>query len=185
MRDPKPSPDDTAALVARAAGGCRRAAEALIVLHRQRVARFVIALTRDEAHYEDLCQTIFVKMVLGLPRLRERERFEPWLFQIARNVCRDHLRARLGWRRLFVPYESGHDAAAALPETQPDASRSVQEHIQLLPEAQRTLLRLSLDGGRSYEEMAELTRSSVAAVKSRLHRARQNLKTLMLAGDSE
>ncbi len=47
------------------------------------------------------------------------------------------------------------------------------------------MLRLSLDGGKSYEEMAELTRSSVSAVKSRLHRARQNLKTLMLAGDSE
>ncbi len=124
-------------------------------------------------------------MVLGLPRLREPERFEPWLFQIARNVCRDHLRARLGWRRLFVPYESEHDAAAALPETLPEASRSMQEHIQLLPEAQRTLLRLSLDERRSYEEMAELTRSSVSAVKSRLHRARQNLKTLMLAGDSE
>jgi len=185
VRDPKPLPDDMAALVAKAAGGCRQAAQALIVLHRQRIARFVIAQTRDEAHYEDLCQTVFVKMVLGLPRLRERERFEPWLFQIARNVCRDHLRAKLGWRRLFVPYRSEHDAAAAPPETQPDASRSMQKHIERLPEAQRELLRLSLDERRSYEDLARLTRSSVSAVKSRLHRARENLKTLMLAGDSE
>jgi len=185
VSDPKPLPDDTAALVAKAAGGCRHAAQALIVLHRQRVARFVIAQTRDAGIYEDLCQTIFVKMVLGLPRLRERERFEPWLFQIARNVCRDHLRAKLGWRRLFVPYRSEHDAAAAPPDMQPDASRSMQEHIERLPEAQRELLRLSLDEPRSYEDLARLTRSSVSAVKSRLHRARENLKTLMLAGDSE
>jgi RNA polymerase sigma factor (sigma-70 family) len=176
---------ETLALVAQAAGGCRRADEALIVLYRQRIARFVIAQTREEGSYEDLCQTIFVKMVLGLPRLREHERFEPWLFQIARNVCRDHLRAKLGWRRLFVPYRDEHDAAAAPPDMQPDVSKSMLEHIERLPDAQRALLRLSLDGSRSYEEMAELTRSSVSAVKSRLHRARENLKTLMLAGDSE
>jgi len=181
---PTPPPDDTPALIARAAGGCRRSAEALIVRHRQRIARFVIAQTRDEAHYEDLCQTVFVKMVLGLPRLRDAERFKPWLFQIARNVCRDHLRAKLGWRRLFVPYESEH-AAAALPEAPPDESDAVHRHIEQLPDAQRALLRLLLDGGKSYEEMAVITQSSVSAVKSRLHRARENLKMRMLAGDQE
>jgi RNA polymerase sigma factor (sigma-70 family) len=184
VHDPQPPPADPSALIAQAAGGCRSATQALIVLHRQRVARFVIAQTRDEGIYEDLCQTIFVKMVLGLPRLREPERFEPWLFQIARNVCRDHLRAKLGWRRLFVPYTDEH-AAAALPEAQPDESETVHRNIERLPDAQRALLRLSLDGGKSYEEMAQLTQSSVSAVKSRLHRARENLKTMMLAGDSE
>jgi RNA polymerase sigma-70 factor (ECF subfamily) len=182
MNAPTP-PAETTVLIAQAAGGCRRAAETLIVLHRQRVARFVIAQTRDESGYEDLCQTIFVKMVLGLPRLRDIERFEPWLFQIARNVCRDHLRAKLGWRRIFVPYEGGHDIA--MPVEAPDASEAMREKIARLPEAQRDLLHLSLDGGRSYEDLARATRSSVSAVKSRLHRARENLKTLMLAGDSE
>jgi RNA polymerase sigma factor (sigma-70 family) len=181
---PTPPPDDTPALIAQAAGGCRRSAEALIVAHRQRIARFVIAQTRDDSHYEDLCQTVFVKMVLGLPRLRDAERFEPWLFQIARNVCRDHLRAKLGWRRLFVPYQSEH-AAAALPEVAPDESEAVHRHIERLPDAQRALMRLLLDGGKSYEEMAVITQSSVSAVKSRLHRARENLKTRMLAGDQE
>jgi DNA-directed RNA polymerase specialized sigma24 family protein len=46
-------------------------------------------------------------------------------------------------------------------------------------------MRLLLDGGKSYEEMAAITQSSVSAVKSRLYRARENLKTLMLAGDQE
>src|SRR5579871_4782783 len=91
-------------------GGDRRALETLIRNYQTRVAKFVMSETGDRAHCEDLCQAIFVKMVLALPKLRTRERFEPWLFQIARNVCRDHLRKRRGWRRLFVASASAHEA---------------------------------------------------------------------------
>lgn len=179
-----PPPDETATLVVLAAGGDRRAAEALITAYQQRVARFVVARTNDAANYEDLCQTIFVKMVLALPHLRSPERFEPWLFQIARNVCRDHLRAKLGWRRLFVAYGAKHETVTA-PDPPPDDAAALSERIARLPEAQRSLLRLSLDEKRSYEEMARLSGSSVAAVKSRLHRARESLKAMMLTEDPE
>jgi len=183
-----PLPGETAVLIERlierAGGGERRAAEQLIVLYQQRVARFVIGQTSDTAHYEDLCQTIFVKMVLALPRLRAANRFEPWLFQIARNVCRDHLRARSGWRRLFVPFQPVHEAASA-PESKADAGEALERGMAALPDAQQTILKLSLDGSKSYEDMARLSGSSVSAVKSRLFRARENLRALLLAGDTE
>jgi len=177
-------PFDIEVLVARAADGERRAVEQLIMLYQQRVARFVIAQTGDAAHYEDLCQTIFVKMVLALPKLRAVDRFEPWLFKIARNVCRDHLRARQGWRKLFVSYDVEHEAVS-LPESPPDMSETMQRGIDRLPEAQQALLRLSLEDRKSYEDMAQHMRSSVSSVKSRLHRARENLRALMLTEDSK
>lgn len=180
----EPLPDETRALVARAGSGDRRATEQLIVAYQQRIARFVIAQTRDDAHYEDLCQMIFVKMVLGLPRLRAAERFEPWLFQIARNVCRDHLRARNGWRRLFAAYDGAHESVTE-EKTQINRADGLEAHIERLPRSQREVLRLSLESTRSYEDMARLSQSSVSAVKSRLHRARQNLRALLLAGDAE
>jgi RNA polymerase sigma-70 factor (ECF subfamily) len=169
--------DETRSLVARACAGDRRAAEALIGRYQQRVARFVVVQTGNDGAYEDLCQTVFVKMVLGLPRLRAAERFEPWLFQIARNVCRDHLRKQRGWRRLFVSYGAEHDRIGA---AEPDAENGdgLERHL-------RSLLALSLDGRRSYGELARLTHVSVSAVKSRLHRARESLKSLMLAEDPE
>ena len=123
MAASEPPPVDMDALVAQAMDGDRRAAEELIMLYQQRMARFVIGQTNDEAHYEDLCQTIFVKMVLALPKLRAPGRFEPWLFQIARNVCRDHLRARQGWRRLFVSYDAEHEAVAVVPMRRPTCRR--------------------------------------------------------------
>jgi RNA polymerase sigma-70 factor (ECF subfamily) len=180
-----PLPGETVVLIERAGSGDRRAAELLIGLYQQRVARFVIAQTADAAHYEDLCQTIFVKMALALPRLRAAGRFEPWLFQIARNVCRDHLRARSGWRRLFVPWGPAHDAAAE-PERNTDTdSEALERRMAELPESQQSILKLSLDGTKSYEDMARLSGSSVSAVKSRLHRARESLRALLLAGDTE
>jgi RNA polymerase sigma-70 factor (ECF subfamily) len=180
----EPLPAETLALIARAGSGDRRAMEQLIVQYQQRIARFVIAQTKDDAHYEDLCQAIFVKVVLALPRLRAPERLEAWLFQIARNVCRDHRRARSGWRRLFAAFDGSHEAVPA-PEPQPDLAAGIEARIEQLPPPQRDVLRLSLEQPRSYEEMARLSQSSVPALKSRLYRARENLRALLLTGDAE
>lgn len=178
-------PVSTAALVAAGAGGDRQALEALIVRYQLQVARLVVALTRDQNHCEDICQTIFVKMVLALPKLRDTARFEPWLFQIARNAARDHQRARAGWRKLFVAFEPAHEPAAAEPEQPVFDEQSIERGMDRLPDKQRSLLRLSLDGRKSYEELARLSNTSVSAVKSRLHRARENLKGQLLTGDPE
>jgi RNA polymerase sigma-70 factor (ECF subfamily) len=174
------------ALILRAAGGDRSAMEMLIGRYQAQMARFVMAQTGDGNQCEDLCQIVFVKMVIALPRLREVERFEPWLYQIARNACRDHLRARHGWRRLFVAFGPAHEAAAA-QDPQPGRVReeSIAQGIGELPAEQQKLLRLSLDKQTSYEELARLSNVSVSAVKSRLHRARENLRGILLAGDRE
>ena len=183
-RSPCAEPLPLEDLLLRGRSGDRGALAELIRRYQGRVARFVIGQTGDENHYEDLCQTIFVKMVFALPRLRASDRFEPWLFQIARNACRDHLRARNGWRRLFVPAEPEHEAVAAVA---PGAGKSeeLERGLAQLPPEQRDLLKLSVEEKRSYEELARLTNSSVSSVKSRLYRARENLRGFLLAGDRE
>lgn len=181
-----PLPPEILALVVQGCRGDRQALERLIGCYQGRVARFVIGQTGGDAPYEDLCQTIFLKMVLALPRLRTPERFEPWLFRIARNACRDHLRRRRGWHRLFVPFEPGHlSIPARVPEPRDDAETRVQRGIEQLPERQRSLLRLWLERKRSYEELADLTSSSIPAVRSRLHRARDTLRAILLREDAE
>ena len=52
-----------------------------------------------------------------------------------------------------------------------------------LPAEQRHLLELSLDSKRSHEELAAMTGTSVSSVKSRLFRARENLRGILLAGE--
>jgi hypothetical protein len=67
-------------LVAKGKNGDAAAMEALIERYQPRVAGFVFACVSDGQAVEDLCQTIFYKMLLGLARLETVEKFEPWLF---------------------------------------------------------------------------------------------------------
>ncbi len=132
-------PFDIAVLVTRAADGERRAAEQLILLYQQRVARFVIAQTGDGAHYEDLCQTIFVKMVLALPKPARGRPVRSRGYSRSRAMCAAiTCAARQGWRRLFVSYDAGARSGLNVrsrrricPES--DATRNIDR----LPDAQQ------------------------------------------------
>jgi DNA-directed RNA polymerase specialized sigma24 family protein len=91
-----------AQLVASSKDGDSAAMELLIERYQSRVAGFVFACVGDGQAVEDLCQTIFYKMLVGLRRLEEDGKFEPWLFRIARNTCFDYFRRRR-LRRIFAP----------------------------------------------------------------------------------
>jgi RNA polymerase sigma-70 factor, ECF subfamily len=179
----RPEPRALGDLVPLGRSGDRLALKLLIERYQNRMAMFVLSQTRDPNTVEDLCQAVFVKMVMGLPRLRDTGRFEPWLFQIARNVCRDHLRAALGWRRYFVPYEVAYERFA-ISEVASGENKLDDGVAQLAPK-DRALLRLHFEEQKSYKELARLSNTSVSAIKSRLYRARRELRGFLVSGDSE
>jgi RNA polymerase sigma-70 factor (ECF subfamily) len=177
---PKP-PARIIASIAAARGGDEQALEQVIRHYQDRIAAYVIALMgRNGADLDDLCQVVFVKMALALPRLKSIEVFEPWLFTIARNVCRDH-RRRLKFRNLFVPLSRDHEliAAPSPPKEPREEAGRLEGALRGLPAAQRELIALLREREYSYEELARLTRSSVRAVAGRLFRARARLRKLL------
>jgi RNA polymerase sigma-70 factor, ECF subfamily len=174
-----------AEVILRARAGDPAATEDLIRAYQRRIAGFVISHTGERDDYEDLCQKIFVKMVLALPRLNSTDTFEAWLFTIARNVCTDHLRARRGWRSLFVHFEDEYESVAApqAPAAGVD-SDAVNHALARMPQDQRELLTLAIAEDRSYEDMARISNISLAALKSRLFRARKALREILTEGES-
>jgi len=173
-------------LVNRARRGDDAALEQLIGDYQRRVAGMVVSLIGDDADWPDLCQQIFVKMVHGLPRLKAIEVFEPWLFRIVRNACYDHLRRRRSQQRLLVSWEPRHDAIATEPPPadRESASVALTRAIAQLPADQRELIALMRDQQWSYASLARLTGDSLAAIKSRLFRARQRLRHLITKAES-
>ena len=156
-----------------AIAGSEEALTELIVLYQKRVAGFVLGLTGERDAVDDLTQAIFLKVAGSIGKLRQPERFEPWLFQIARNACLSHLRRRK-WLSLFVPFSpSDHERAA---ESSDDAAERLRAALQKLPTSQRDLVCLLFERSYSYEELAALTRSTIASVRSRLHRAKRTLR---------
>ncbi|HTQ31282.1 MAG TPA: RNA polymerase sigma factor [Opitutaceae bacterium] len=168
---------DLADLVRQAQQGRDAAQRALIGRYQQRVAGFVYAITGQSSSVEDLAQVIFIKMFRALDRLDDPGHFEAWLFRLARNSCIDHLR-REKWRRFFTPIETEHET---IPETDSsvDAAEldALRHALQQLKPKDRVLLALAQEG-RSQVEMAAITRTTVAAVKARLHRAREQLRKI-------
>lgn len=168
---------DLADLVRQAREGRDAAQRALIARYQQRVAGFVYAITGHSSSVEDLAQIVFIKMFRALDRLDDLDHFEAWLFRLARNSCIDHLR-REKWRRYFTPIETEHET---IPETDSsvDAAEldALRHALQQLKPKDRALLALAQEG-RSQAEMAAITRTSVAAVKARLHRAREQLRKI-------
>ena len=118
-----------AQLVASSKDGDSAAMELLIERYQSRVAGFVFACVGDGQAVEDLCQTIFYKMLVGLRRLEEDGKFEPWLFRIARNTCFDYFRRRR-LRRIFVPWQSAADQASSAAEPRGKFYRRSHRQLQ-------------------------------------------------------
>jgi len=115
----------------------------------------------------------------GLHQLKDPQRFEVWLFRLARNACLNHVRAEK-WRRRFTPFTDRHEQeVAAEPEPGNDNELRLawlERAIRTLPAPDRELLALLQDDRLSYEDLARITGATVSAVKSRLFRAREQLK---------
>ncbi|MFM9032469.1 MAG: RNA polymerase sigma factor [Opitutaceae bacterium] len=162
-------------LVRRAQRGDEAALHELIVAYQSRVAGFVFAITNRRDHVEDLCQLVFIKMVRAIDGLQAPSKFASWLFRLARNTCIDQLR-RQKLRRIFLPFAAEHENIAEPPGAVDTEELDALRHAlgQLRPQ-DRALLAL-VQEGRSHAEIAVVLGTSVAAVKARLHRAREHLR---------
>lgn len=162
-------------LVRRAQRGDEAAQRELILAYQHRVAGFVFAMTNRSDFVEDLCQQIFIKMIRAVDRLQAPAQFESWLFRLARNTCIDQLR-RQRLRRIFLPFADEHENIPEPPGAVDSEELDALRHAlaQLRPQ-DRALLAL-VQEGRSHAEISEILGTSVAAVKARLHRAREQLR---------
>jgi RNA polymerase sigma-70 factor (ECF subfamily) len=169
------SPTELVDLVRRAQKGNEAAQRELIVNYQHRIAGFVYAITNRSDSVEDLAQQIFIKMVRALDRLQAPAQFESWLFRLARNTCIDHLR-RQKLRRIFMPFAPEHEDVPEPPGAVDTEELDALRHAlgQLRPQ-DRALLAL-VQEGRSHAEIADALGITVAAVKARLHRAREQLR---------
>lgn len=162
-------------LVRRAQKGDEAAQHELIVAYQHRVAGFIYAMTGRSDQVEDLAQQVFIKMIRALDRLEAPAQFESWLFRLARNTCIDQLR-RQKLRRIFLPFGAEHENIAEPPGAVDTEELDALRHAlaQLRPQ-DRALLAL-VQEGRSQAEIAAIFSTSVAAIKARLHRAREHLR---------
>ena len=158
--------------------------DVLLERYQRPVLNFVYRMLNDAGEAEDVAQEVFVKAYRHIHRFRmgSRWRFSTWLFQIARNQCRDRYRYRR--RRPVTPEDmrtgqAAEPAVAGDPYDQlalRDTERMVAHAVSLLPEKQRAVLVCSAYHGMTHAEIAQLTGCSERSVEARLGRARESLR---------
>lgn len=161
----------------------------LINIYASSVHNLVFSIIRDDAIVEDLAQETFVRMFLSIRHYEFRAPFRSWLFRIAVNLCRDHLRKKKVRKiitRFQVDDESGEEQIFMDAEQDPSAAINRSEQVQLitdalakLPESSRLVFVLREMKDLSYEEIAETLNWKIGTVKSRLFRARRELAEIL------
>ena len=160
--------------------------ELLVRRHAAELFQFVLRFTNDAMAAEDVVQESFLQVHTSAESFDLRRKFKPWLFTIAANKARDHLRRRT--RRSELPIDAVVDAAdgagkrfvellsADAPPVDEalvveDKRRAVRAAVEAMPEKLREMLILAYYHHFPYQEIAEVVGVPLGTVKSRLHAA--------------
>jgi RNA polymerase sigma-70 factor (ECF subfamily) len=180
-------------LAEQARAGDVGAFEALIRRYQGWVFTLALRMVGDRAEAEDMAQEIFFKAYQGLKGFKGSSRFSTWLYAIASHHCLNQLEARrcrpFQFGRSGIGQNGAHkDPPAALEQVadqapradalleRADLARIVQAELCNLTEEHRIILVLREIQGLSYQEIAEALGLELGTVRSRLHRARMEMK---------
>jgi len=146
--------------------------------YSEQLLAFIRSRVADEYASEDLLQEVFLRIHLNLCCLRDLSKLESWVYQITRNAIIDHYRSRIDTLELHenLPAESDFQEEDAESVLAP----SLKELIDELPEAYREALVLTEYQGLSQKELAQRVGISLPGAKSRVQRARQMIRDMLL-----
>lgn len=175
-----------ARLVERCRAGDQQACEELVRRYQDKVFALIYRITGDADRVEDIAQEVFLRAFRSLNKFRGGSSLYTWLYRITVNTTLNAIRS------LSRRQETSLDAFEGLErpsgsEANPveeaashrQLARRVKEAIERLDEQYRAIVYLREVEGLSYEEIAEVVDLPVGTVKSRLFRARQNLKEIL------
>jgi RNA polymerase sigma-70 factor (ECF subfamily) len=172
-----------------------KAFQEIVRLYQHKVFNLVYRMLGNPEEAEDIAQEVFVTVFKAIDSFRGEAKFSTWLYRIAANHCKNRMKY-LGRRSYKSTGELDEAAEKEAQEAQPSAlrphvaspdavleglelERTVQQGIAALEEEHRVLILLRDVEDLSYEEIASITGLELGTVKSRLHRARLQLKEHM------
>lgn len=178
-------------MLKKAAAGSAEAFEQLVLKYQTAVYNLCLRMTGDPEDAADMTQESFLKAWRNLESFQGNSAFSTWLYRLASNTCLDHLRSvkRRPQLSLVMEDEDGEtqelDVAdsAPTPEEQVillDEQSRLNGALQALDEEQRQILILRAVNGLSYLEIGRVMNLKEGTVKSRLARAREQLRKILL-----
>ncbi|MEX2221766.1 MAG: sigma-70 family RNA polymerase sigma factor [Candidatus Rokuibacteriota bacterium] len=154
--------------------------EELVMTYQHRLFGVALRMLGNAGEAQEVAQEAFIRAHRALPRFRGDAKLSTWLYAITSRLCLSRLAS--GERRLA---RQGEDALLRLSDSAPgpdaalergELEAALQRAIAELPEDRRIVVVLRDLEGLSYEEIAQVLELELGTVRSRLHRARADLK---------
>jgi RNA polymerase sigma-70 factor (ECF subfamily) len=175
---------DEKALVTNIINGDQNSFKQLYDVYHPYVYNICYRFTGNREDAEDTTQDVFIKIYHAIAKFKGDAKLSTWIYRIAVNTyLKKERRKKLDyWFSLDFLSPDKEKLLPVSPEDLPDrrieileTERIVQRAVQQLPAKQRTALILHRYENLKYEEIAEIMNTSISAVESLLHRAKENL----------
>lgn len=152
-----------------------KAFERLIRKYQQRVYLLVRKMVIDHDDADDVVQEVFIKVWKNLEKFEGGSQLFTWIYRIATNECLRFLERKKKKRFWISINDAGTELAAKVDSSPHISGDEVQKKLQkallCLPDKQRLVFNLKYFEALKYEEMAEVTGTSVGALKASYHHA--------------
>lgn len=157
----------------------------LVRTYQQRVYWHIRKMVIDHDDADDLTQEVFIKIHKHIESFREDSQLYTWIYRITTNECLSFLQRKK--RRFFLPIG---DVAKELMGKLDNSSHVSGEEIQLklqkalltLPDKQRMVFNMKYFDDMTYEDISEITNTSVGALKASFHHAVKKIEDFLSAG---
>ena len=177
--------DDLEKLILRAQKGDNKALCDLIKKEQTNIYTTLFYLKKDENDIADIMQDVLIKLTKRLNQLKNPTFFKTWLNQIIINSYYDYLRKNKKKILTINPYKPDEEVEFEIPDNSTNPQNTIlyteldniiKNAIQSLPIQYKIPIALREIQGLSYDEISNITNTSIGTVKSRISRARAKIK---------
>jgi RNA polymerase sigma-70 factor (ECF subfamily) len=164
--------------------GCKKGLpgdfDKLIDMYSKRCYGYFYRLTGNSAQSEDLLGELFLKLVKKIGSFKSKNcSFESWLFTLAGNIFRDHLRSKYRVAKLLDSKAEMERLDQPPPRSEERVIDNLQIEFEKLDSETRELLMMRFYGGFSFRELAKIRSEPIGTTLSKVHRGLKKLKEQM------
>lgn len=172
-------------LISRIASGDKFAFEELVLLHQQKIYSLCLRMSGNEDDAYDLAQDTFIKAYKSISSFKMESSISTWLYRIASNTCIDFLRRKKKRFKIVIEIDDESEAFSEIPDTslspqklleKKELREAIAEALLKLSPQHRQIVILRDINELTYTEIAEILELGEGTVKSRLSRAREQLR---------
>lgn len=149
--------------------------------YSKRIYNYFLKSTLERADSDDLTQELFIRVMKYRNSYKEGNSVQFWIFQIARNMVKDHFRKLKVHRDQFNPVEVMPEQVDEVDTLLVEKEQRLHIAMKSLSEEKRELLVLSKFQGLKYEQIAEMRETTVSNIKVQVHRTIKELKDIYFA----